>query len=90
VVEDLRLGSVAAEKVISNTIALAGLEPASAEKGKDASHPAAAEKAKSAMLSANEACGYPPQPDRETRATRLFDLVQKKIAACDAVGGGTK
>ena len=45
---------------------------------------AAAEKAKTAMLSASRVCGYSPQTDSDPSATRLFDLVKKRISECDA------
>jgi hypothetical protein len=49
---------------------------------------AAAEKAKFAMLSANKACGLSPLTDGDSRVTRLFDLVKKRIAECNAADDG--
>ena len=51
---------------------------------------AAAEKAKTAMLSANKVCGYSPQTESDLSVTRLYDLVKKRIAECDAADDGTK
>jgi hypothetical protein len=48
---------------------------------------AAAEKARSAVLSANRACGHSSDKDSDSHAIRLIDVVKKRIAECGASGG---
>jgi hypothetical protein len=49
---------------------------------------AAAEKARSAVLSANRACGHSSDKDSDTHAMRLIDAVKKRIAECEPRAGG--
>jgi hypothetical protein len=50
---------------------------------------AAAEKARSAVLSANRACGHSSDKDSDSHAMRLIDVVKKRIAECEPSGGGS-
>ena len=48
---------------------------------------AAAEKARTAVLSANDACGQSSDKDSGSHAMRLIDVVKKRIAECELSGG---